>query len=629
MKNALPKYNLARYTICHIILFSILIASYFVQEAPFQNMHINKLNSSLVIFFIFTALWGQVTLIANTLHALIFLYEKYSTKWISVISILLSSGLTFSLISDRIVFHIYHYHINTLFLQYLFTPEGRATFAFSNSEWFYILPIFIFAVFIETILFYTALYVSKKNPHRTSALWNITGWGMLILSYAILLISGTDPHLETNSVLRNHLIGRNAQVIPFYFLPLSFILPKDLTLERLPNYNKCIFPKANPNGPTQQTKPLQYPLHPLRYHAKTKPNIIMIGIDAWRFNNLNPKNTPNLWAFAQKNTQFQQHLSGGNSTQAGLFSLFYNLPIVYWDATIEQKIRPPFMRVLAHENYTFHILMSASPYTPPFDRNIFLDLSPPITPGKTPYERDNTITQNFLDFLKKPHSQPFFTFLFYDATHSFCADNDTPITFQPIEKYCSRLFLKNNSDPLPYKNRYYNGLFADDQMIGKILDTLKAKKLLDNTIVIITSDHGEEFNDNHKNFWGHGSNYTPIQTKVPLIIHWPKQPAAIYTHATSHYDIIPTLLQNVFHCDNPIQDYSFGKNLKNTTPAPYLYSASYVDEAILMDQKIITLYPAGYYAVYDQHYDSLSKTQLDFPKLFRALKNSRRYFKSN
>ena len=47
-----------------------------------------------------------------------------------------------------------------------------------------------------------------------------------------------------------------------------------------------------------------------------------------------------------------------------------------------------------------------------------------------------------------------------------------------------------------------------DDLIGKVINQLKNKGLLENTIIIITGDHGQEFNDNKKGYWEHGGNFS-------------------------------------------------------------------------------------------------------------------------
>lgn len=111
--------------------------------------------------------------------------------------------------------------------------------------------------------------------------------------------------------------------------------------------------------------------------------------------------------------------------------------------------------------------------------------------------------------------------------------------------------LNNSFDPAPYLARYKNSVRYADNLIQKVLDYLEEKHLLDETIVVISSDHGDEFNDNKLNFWGHGGNFTDAQIKVPLVIHWPGKKPANIEYMTSHLDLVPTLLPEVLGCETP------------------------------------------------------------------------------
>ncbi|MEL0625273.1 sulfatase-like hydrolase/transferase, partial [Marinomonas arenicola] len=86
--------------------------------------------------------------------------------------------------------------------------------------------------------------------------------------------------------------------------------------------------------------------------------------------------------------------------------------------------------------------------------------------------------------------------------------------FQPDEDM-DYLTLTKNTDPTPYHNRYRTAVYQDDMLVGKVMDDLKKRGLLDNTIVGFTGDHGQEFNDNKHNIWGHSSNFTAAETHVP------------------------------------------------------------------------------------------------------------------
>ena len=74
---------------------------------------------------------------------------------------------------------------------------------------------------------------------------------------------------------------------------------------------------------------------------------------------------------------------------------------------------------------------------------------------------------------------------------------------------------------------------------------------MENTIVIVTSDHGEEFNDNHAGWWGHSGNFTRYQTQVPLVFYFPGRAPRRVTQMTAHVDVPTTLLEEVFTAGRP------------------------------------------------------------------------------
>ncbi len=73
------------------------------------------------------------------------------------------------------------------------------------------------------------------------------------------------------------------------------------------------------------------------------------------------------------------------------------------------------------------------------------------------------------------------------------------------------------------RDGYDNCIAFLDEQLGRLLGELRGQGLLDNTVVIITSDHGEAFGD-HGHF-GHGSSLHLDATRVPLVILAPGAPA--------------------------------------------------------------------------------------------------------
>src|SRR5690606_36293306 len=120
---------------------------------------------------------------------------------------------------------------------------------------------------------------------------------------------------------------------------------------------------------------------------------------------------------------------------------------------------------------------------------------------------DRDLTEDFLDYLdERDDSKPFFALLFYDSPHSFQMPAEYPRVFQPSAPHVNYLRLDKDTDATPLLNLYRNSLHYVDSLVGTVLAELRARGLLEHTIVLITGDHGQEFNDTGLNFWGHGSN---------------------------------------------------------------------------------------------------------------------------
>ncbi len=143
----------------------------------------------------------------------------------------------------------------------------------------------------------------------------------------------------------------------------------------------------------------------------------------------------------------------------------------------------------------------------------------------------------------------------------------------------SKVSLRKDIDQL--KNRYINASHHVDLQVGKILDTLKVQGLLDNTIVIITGDHGEEFME--KGHWGHNAGFHEEQIRVPMVLHIPGRSAAEIPWLTSHMDIIPTLMP-LLGVKNVVADYAQGYDISASDRPGYVIASDWSGVAYIDDQ---------------------------------------------
>jgi membrane-anchored protein YejM (alkaline phosphatase superfamily) len=165
-------------------------------------------------------------------------------------------------------------------------------------------------------------------------------------------------------------------------------------------------------------------------------------------------------------------------------------------------------------------------------------------------------------------------------------------------------------------------------LIGTVLRKIELSGLMENTLIIVTGDHGQEFNDNKKNFWGHNGNFTKAQIGVPLVLFVPKFKPAKYTYKTTHYDISPTIMQLVLGCQNKSSDYSCGINLFDSTDRRSFVVGSRENFGIISKNKIITVFPGGSYSITDQHLNELDQVQFDQKSIFETITQINRFYKT-
>jgi len=91
-------------------------------------------------------------------------------------------------------------------------------------------------------------------------------------------------------------------------------------------------------------------------------------------------------------------------------------------------------------------------------------------------------------------------------------------------------------------NKFDNSLLYVDQQVGVLYDALEERGILDNTIFVVTSDHGELFFEHDT--VTHGRTLHEEEARVPLMVHYPRwlEPR-VADQAVSTIDVLPTILE--------------------------------------------------------------------------------------
>ena len=158
-------------------------------------------------------------------------------------------------------------------------------------------------------------------------------------------------------------------------------------------------------------------------------------------------------------------------------------------------------------------------------------------------------------------SQPFFLNVFLSTTHGpFGSEYPYYIRFaDPNYQGESKFVMARLTDPWEIIRRQaepreefdleqiidlYDGCVARfDDEVKSLMDHLGHCGLLENTIVVVYSDHGMEFFENQT--WGQGNSViSDVSNRIPLLIRAPgMDQSGIVTHPVSSIDLMPTLLE--------------------------------------------------------------------------------------
>ena len=204
--------------------------------------------------------------------------------------------------------------------------------------------------------------------------------------------------------------------------------------------------------------------------------------------------------------------------------------------------------------------------TLPLDRGWFHQFRATVSRWFFPLERKNaeTINRDLLHWFdrRREPGRPFFVFLNYLDTH-------TPYLLPPGARHRFGVNPKTKKDyaeilmdwgfldkqrlPRSYstvaRDAYDNCLAYLDDQLGRLFDELQRRRALDNTLVIITSDHGEGLGE-HALFM-HGESLYRTEIRVPLLILTPShRPSAAVVYETVSLRDLPATIVDLIGLEN-------------------------------------------------------------------------------
>jgi arylsulfatase A-like enzyme len=292
-----------------------------------------------------------------------------------------------------------------------------------------------------------------------------------------------------------------------------------------------------------------------------RPNILLYVMDTLRADHLGIYGydrpvSPRIDSFAADATVFDDAVAQSSWTRASMASIFTSL----WPLQHATNRRGD---VLAPEAVTLAELLNAAGYaTVAFAKNQnifptfgfsqgFEDFNAMWTKGKS--HRINAQVDKWLR--SYDGDRPFFLYLHAVDPHApygppegfkyqFASESNDDLTLKrpPGLKTWKTLQPEQQERILGHLLDLYDGEIAyNDSTFGDLLEMLKEHSVYEDTLIILLSDHGEEFQD-HGN-WQHGRNLFVENLHVPLLIRFPDRGQGVRVEQrVQHIDLLPTLL---------------------------------------------------------------------------------------
>ncbi|EPW7509111.1 LPS biosynthesis-modulating metalloenzyme YejM [Escherichia coli] len=557
------------------ILLSLVIGSRYLFIADWPTTLAGRIYSYVSIIGHFSFLVFATYLLI--LFPLTFIVgSQRLMRFLSVI--LATAGMTLLLI-DSEVFTRFHLHLNPIVWQLVINPDENEM----ARDW-QLMFISVPVILLLELVFATWSWQKLRSLTRRRRFAR-----PLAAFLFIAFIASHVVYIWADANFYRPITMQRAN------LPLSYPMTARRFLEKhglldAQEYQRRLIEQGNPDAVS-----VQYPLSELRYRDMgTGQNVLLITVDGLNYSRFE-KQMPALAGFAEQNISFTRHMSSGNTTDNGIFGLFYGISPSYMDGILSTRTPAALITALNQQGYQLG-LFSSDGFTSPLYRQALLsDFSMPSVRTQSD---EQTATQ-WINWLSRYAQED-------NRWFSWVSFNGTNI---------------DDSNQQAFARKYSRAAGNVDDQINRVLNALRDSGKLDNTVVIITAGRGIPLSEEEETFdWSHG------HLQVPLVIHWPGTPAQRINALTDHTDLMTTLMQRLLHVSTPASEYSQGQDLFNPQRRHYWVTAADNDTlAITTPKKTLVLNNNGKYRTYNLRGERVKDEKPQLSLLLQVLTDEKRF----
>lgn len=278
-------------------------------------------------------------------------------------------------------------------------------------------------------------------------------------------------------------------------------------------------------------------------HVAPRPNILLVTIDTLRADRVGAygytaARTPALDRLAAEGLRIADAVAAAPITAPSHASMLTGLyPPAHGVRDNGISALPSTIRTLPARlrpaGYSTHAFVSAVVLSrlygldagfDTYDDDLWSEEAPPLfmIRERTAQRTTDRVLEWFETWRGTPGRRPFFTWVHYFDPHQphTAAPEDVAVAASPYDAEVTGV----------------------DRQVGRLLDALGAAGVLDETVIVATSDHGESLGEHGE--MTHGIFVYDATVRVPLLIRYPPLfPAArVYTGPVRHIDLAPSLL---------------------------------------------------------------------------------------
>lgn len=513
-----------------------------------------------------------------------------------------TTGMTVLLL-DTQAYESIHLHLSPLVWELLLSGEKTEM----NAKWQYLFIVVPIIFLLQLLLSEWVWKQLRKISHKHIG-------KPLSIIFFVCFVSSHLIHIWADANLYRPITAQRAN------FPLSYPMTAKSFMEKHGLLDKQEYQRLRESQGTESSEIIRYPIEPLSFKDQGKDyNLMMIMVDGLRSDMLASQTMPNLMGFAKNSINYRQHYSASND-MIGVFGLFYGLPGGYADSIRADGASPLLLSTLEKRGYDFGLFSGNNFSDPLYYQAIFTqpEAAQSHSEENKPEPTDARAIENWQSWLsKQDNAKPWFSYIELDSVANYEDSAELPEQFLPAEQNPAAMLTAS----------YKNSTHYVDSLLATIFDSLENSEQLDNTVVIVTANHGMEFNETNTNSWGSNSNYSRYQLQVPLIIHWPNQTPSVVLHKTSHLDVVPTLMENLLSVNSPSNDYSSGVNLFDPkVKRNWLLAGDSREIVLITDQQTTVIDKFGNYKVYNQEYQRDKSAKPKLSLLMQGLSELKRFY---